>query len=71
MRYSCFRWLLPALLPLAAQAQTAPSALGPLTVEKIMREPAQWLGTSPTNVYWGEDGRHIYFSWNPGRARRD
>ena len=71
MRYSCFRWLLPALLPLAAQAQIAPSALGPLTVEKIMREPAQWLGTSPTNVYWGEDGRHIYFSWNPERARRD
>ncbi|SNC75783.1 Dipeptidyl aminopeptidase/acylaminoacyl peptidase [Hymenobacter gelipurpurascens] len=45
--------------------------LVPLTVEKIMRDPAQWLGNSPTNIYWAEDGKRIYFNWNPEKARRD
>ncbi|MCR5887612.1 prolyl oligopeptidase family serine peptidase [Hymenobacter sp. J193] len=54
-----------------ALAQTAPSALAPLTVEKIMREPAQWLGGLPSAPYWSEDGKHIYFQWNPAKARRD
>jgi dipeptidyl aminopeptidase/acylaminoacyl peptidase len=61
---------------MAASAQTKPAApaaapLAPLTVEKIMREPGQWLGSSPAGVYWGEDGRRIYFTWNPEKARRD
>ncbi|RSK51106.1 S9 family peptidase [Hymenobacter rigui] len=55
------------LLALPTYAQK----LSPLTVEKIMREPAQWLGTSPGNVQWAEDGKTIYFSWNPEKARRD
>ncbi|WP_240731607.1 hypothetical protein [Hymenobacter radiodurans] len=59
----------------AAFAQTpvaAPAAsLGPLTVEKIMRDPAQWIGTAPSNIYWGEDGKRIYFNWNPDKNRRD
>ena len=61
----------PALgqAPAAAPAPAGP--LSPLTIDKIMRDPAQWLGTSPSGVYWGEDGRHIYFSWNPGKNRRD
>lgn len=36
-----------------------------------MRDQAQWLGTAPSNVYWAEDGKHIYFSWNPDKNRRD
>lgn len=55
------------LLTLPAQAQQ----LAPLTVEKIMRDPAQWLGTSPSTTYWAEDGKTIYFNWNPEKARRD
>lgn len=35
-----------------------------LSVEKIMRDP-KWIGTSPSNVFWSEDGRKIYFYWNP------
>ncbi|OGX87796.1 S9 family peptidase [Hymenobacter glacialis] len=65
---------LPLALPVAVQAQVPTagnSTLAPLTVEKIMREPAQWMGASPSNVYWGEDGKRIYFSWNPEKARRD
>ena len=60
-----------ALLPLAAAAQTAPTALAPLTVEKIMRDPAQWLGTSPSNIFWAADGKTIYFDWNPDKNRQD
>ncbi|WP_121201882.1 alpha/beta fold hydrolase [Mucilaginibacter gracilis] len=43
--------------------------LDKLTVEKIMRNP-KWIGTSPTNVYWGDDSRNIYFTWNPDSAER-
>ncbi|UOQ79108.1 prolyl oligopeptidase family serine peptidase [Hymenobacter sp. 5516J-16] len=68
--------LLGLLLVVAAPAlaQTpAPSTAGlaPLTVEKIMRDPAQWLGNSPSNISWAEDGKTIYFNWNPEKARRD
>jgi dipeptidyl aminopeptidase/acylaminoacyl peptidase len=61
----------PALAqaPAASTASSAP--LAPLTIDKIMRDPVQWLGTSPSGVYWGEDGRHIYFNWNPNKNRRD
>ncbi|QIX61167.1 prolyl oligopeptidase family serine peptidase [Hymenobacter sp. BT18] len=59
-----------SVLPAAAQQPTAPQ-LGPLTVDKIMREPAQWLGGLPSAPYWSENGKQIYFQWNPTKARRD
>jgi len=36
-----------------------------LTVKKIMQDPKTWIGTSPSNVFWSEDGGRIYFNWNP------
>ncbi|AKQ47397.1 peptidase S9 [Rufibacter radiotolerans] len=48
-------------------AQTKPE----LTVEKIMQDPAQWIGTSPSNVYWSDDSKQVYFQWNPEKAKRD
>ncbi|MFT2007280.1 prolyl oligopeptidase family serine peptidase [Pontibacter sp. 13R65] len=51
----------------AAQAQEGQMAL---SVEKIMRDP-KWMGTSPSNIFWSEDGRKIYFNWNPEGHRRD
>ncbi|GGK61016.1 prolyl oligopeptidase family serine peptidase [Rufibacter glacialis] len=48
-------------------AQTKPT----LTVEKIMQDPAQWIGTSPSNLYWSEDGKQVFFQWNPEKAKRD
>jgi dipeptidyl aminopeptidase/acylaminoacyl peptidase len=64
--------LLAVAAPALAQTPAAPTgALAPLTVEKIMRDQAQWLGTAPFGVFWGEDGRRIYFSWNPDKNRRD
>ncbi|WP_205501623.1 S9 family peptidase [Rufibacter psychrotolerans] len=50
-----------------AYAQTKPT----LTVEKIMQDPAQWVGTSPSNIYWSDDSKQVYFQWNPEKARRD
>ncbi len=44
--------------------------LGKLTVEKIMRDP-KWIGTSPSNPSWSEDGMTLYFQWNPDKAPSD
>lgn len=52
------------LLSFTLQAQT----LTELTVEKIMRDP-RWIGSSPSNIFWGQDGQTLYFNWNQiGRA---
>lgn len=56
------------LLLLAGYAYAQP--LAPLTVEKIMRDP-KWIGVQPSNHYWGEDGKQVYFSWNPDRNPGD
>lgn len=40
-----------------------------LTIEKIMRDP-KWIGSSPTNPYWGTDQK-LYFYWNPQQAPAD
>lgn len=36
-----------------------------LTVRKIMQDPKTWIGTSPSNVFWSEDSKKVYFNWNP------
>ena len=35
----------------------------PLSVEKIMQDPA-WMGTFPSNIRWSEDSKTIYFNYN-------
>ncbi len=61
----CF-WLLLFILPVIVHGQQ----LGKLTVEKIMRDP-KWMGTSPTNIQWSNDGQYLFFNWNPNRALGD
>ncbi len=51
--------LVLAAEPLVAQAT---KTRGGLTVESIMRDP-KWLGTSPGQVFWSEDGQWVYFTW--------
>lgn len=51
-------FLLSALLAVKVFAQ-APE----LTVEKIMQDP-QWMGTFPSQVFWGEHNNYIYFNYN-------
>ena len=49
---------------LSAQQQGTPSnpTRGWLTVETIMRDPV-WMGVSPGNITWSENGEWIYFTW--------
>lgn len=56
------------LLLCAAAAQAQPAA--PLTIEKIMRDP-KWIGVAPTNPFWSEDGKLLYFNWNPDKNPAD
>lgn len=49
------------------QAQTKNTEL---SVEKIMRDP-KWIGIAPNNVFWSENGKKVYFNWNPEGNRRD
>jgi dipeptidyl aminopeptidase/acylaminoacyl peptidase len=44
--------------------------LDKLTIEKIMRDP-KWIGTSPSGVFWSNDGNRLYFLWNPDKATAD
>lgn len=47
---------------LYAQGTPDKPARGWLTVEMIMRDP-KWMGTAPSQVFWSEDGRWVYFNW--------
>lgn len=38
--------------------------LGELTVDKIMRDP-KWIGVAPSNVFWHENSKQLFFNWNP------
>ena len=42
-----------------------------LTVETIMQDPKNWVGTSPSNPFWSDDSKTLYFSWNPDKATSD
>ncbi|KQS27756.1 prolyl oligopeptidase family serine peptidase [Dyadobacter sp. Leaf189] len=45
--------------------------LSPLTVEKIMRDPKNWIGTSPSDITWADNSKTIYFNWNPDKNMSD
>lgn len=59
--------LVTAIPALAQTLSTKPT----LTVETIMQGPRQWVGTSPSGVFWSDDSRTIYFNWNPDKNLGD
>ncbi|MCW3463721.1 S9 family peptidase [Chitinophaga nivalis] len=63
------KWVLPALVILYVNQLYAQQP-GPLTVDKIMRDP-KWIGTSPDRVFWGTDNQTVYFNWNPEKSLDD
>jgi len=63
--FKCILVILVMALPTQAQKLSA------LTVEKIMRDPKKWIGTSPSNISWGEDSKTVYFDWNPDNNLSD
>jgi dipeptidyl aminopeptidase/acylaminoacyl peptidase len=57
--------LLIVLVSLPIYAQQ--TSLQDLTVDKIMRDQSQWIGTAPSNISWSRDSKSIYFNWNPDK----
>ncbi|MEP6684666.1 MAG: hypothetical protein ABJA35_15455, partial [Parafilimonas sp.] len=55
-------YFLLILLPFISKAQ--------LTVEHIMQDE-KWIGTSPSQVFWGYDSKAINFKWNPDNNNSD
>jgi len=43
----------------------------PLTIPMIMQRPVDFIGSLPSNIYWSEDSKIIYFNWNPESAESD
>ena len=41
-----------------------------LTVDHIMRDP-KWMGTSPSNLFWSNDSKTVFFNWNPQKNSSD
>lgn len=61
-------WLL--LLPASSLwAQSSQKNRSVLTVETIMQDPKVWVGTSPTNPFWSDDSKTLYFTWNPSQVK--
>jgi dipeptidyl aminopeptidase/acylaminoacyl peptidase len=58
------------LLFIAASINTFAQKLDTLTIEKIMRDP-KWIGVAPSDIKWSDDGKKIYFKWNPDNTFRD
>ncbi|HVU58115.1 MAG TPA: alpha/beta fold hydrolase [Puia sp.] len=54
-------------LPHAGNSQTTTEKL---TVEKIMQDP-KWIGSSPSDPFWSQDGKYLFFKWNPDKAPDD
>ncbi len=59
-----------ALVSAGLVAQPAPTSVT-LTLETIMQDQKLAVGTSPSGIFWSEDGRTVYFNWNPERAKGD
>lgn len=47
------------------------SGFAQLTVEKIMQDPAKWIGTQPSGIFWSDDSKAVYFNWNPDQNPAD
>lgn len=62
---------LMCLLSVSALGQSPAKPKPTLTVETIMQDPKIWIGTSPSNPFWSDDSRTLYFNWNPTQALGD
>jgi len=36
-----------------------------LSIEKIMQDPNDWVGSLPESIFWSCDSKTIFFEWNP------
>ena len=42
-----------------------------LSIEQIMQDPKFTVGALPSNIFWSEDSKTIYFNWNPDKNKAD
>lgn len=61
----------PGAMPAQKKAATATAPAPQLTLEAISRDPGKWMGTAPSQIRWSEDGKKLYFMWNPERGDRN
>jgi len=59
--------ILLTVIVLGAFAQIEKNNKSSLSIEQIMQDPAQWIGTSPSDIEWNDASTKIYFEWNPER----
>lgn len=59
-----------AFAPAYAQNERESRQTFEMTIENIMRDP-KWIGVSPGRIYWSDDGKSVYFQWNPENAESD
>jgi len=62
--------LLLILLMVISCRAFSQNKLEKLTIDKIMRDP-KWMGASPSNPYWSNDGKYLFFRWNPDKSASD
>ncbi|MBD2753365.1 S9 family peptidase [Spirosoma validum] len=62
-------FLTASVLAQPAPKQTRSTSRPELTVETIMQDPDTWVGSSPSNPFWSDDSRTLYFNWNPASER--
>ena len=65
------RLLLCCFLSLSVPSRAQPKPRPALTLDTIMQDPKVAVGTSPSGIFWAEDGQTVYFNWNPERAKGD
>ena len=63
--------LLSSLLIVALSSGVLWAQSSPLTVEKIMKDPLESVGSLPSSIRWSEDSRYVYFMWNPDKKDAD
>ncbi|RMI24684.1 MAG: S9 family peptidase [Calditrichaeota bacterium] len=61
------------LATVPAMGQQAPEATASprLTIPMIMQDPDRWIGSLPHDIHWSDDGKWVYFLWNPDNAEED
>jgi len=57
--------IIPLSLIMSLSSVLNITAQSKLTIEQIMQDPKTWIGTSPSNIFWSENGDEVYFDWNP------
>ncbi|CCH03360.1 peptidase S9 prolyl oligopeptidase active site domain protein [Fibrella aestuarina BUZ 2] len=66
--FNLLSWCACALPVLAQPTPPTPTSTSALSIETIMQDPRQWVGTSPSGVFWSDDSRTIYFTWHDARS---